>query len=200
MEELGIFNILSEEGRTADGHKRYRVQCKFCNGIFYMKKSNISAPKICKHFRLGGGVSGIITHWANKRLGNIFASMKDRCYNRNNPSFKWYGEKGICVCEKWLNSPSSFEKWAFENGYTDSLTIDRVNPNLDYCPENCRWVTMEENSRRAGNVNWITVENTTMSGKQWSLYLGVGKNWVNRKIRKLGKEKVVDLIKKRMGM
>lgn len=82
----------------------------------------------------------------NKRLYNIWSCMKQRCNNPKHTAARWYHDKGIKVCEEW-NSFNAFEKWSFENGYKDNLTIDRINSNGDYEPSNCRWVTIEENRR-----------------------------------------------------
>lgn len=82
-------------------------------------------------------------------LSNIFRQMKMRCYNPNNPKYKWYGGKGIKICDEWLNGSRHFIEWALHNGYEKGLTIDRIDPNKDYSPENCRWITRAENSSRA---------------------------------------------------
>ena len=82
----------------------------------------------------------------NKRLYNIWSCMKQRCNNPKHTAARWYHDKGIKVCEEW-DSFNAFEKWSFENGYKDNLTIDRINSNGDYEPSNCRWVTIEENRR-----------------------------------------------------
>jgi hypothetical protein len=70
--------------------------------------------------------------------------MKQRCANPNNQKYKDYGGRGIKVCEEWLHDFQSFYDWAIANGYADGLSIDRIDVNGNYCPENCRWVTMME--------------------------------------------------------
>jgi hypothetical protein len=86
---------------------------------------------------------------SEKRLYRIYSGMKQRCNNPANPSAKYYHFKGIRVCPQWERSFDSFFQWAIGNGYKDNLTIDRVDPRRGYEPSNCRWITREENSRRA---------------------------------------------------
>lgn len=74
--------------------------------------------------------------------------MKQRCYNQNDPKYGSYGGKGIAICKEWLDDFMNFYDWAMENGYTDELTIDRIDPKKGYSPDNCRWITMEENNMR----------------------------------------------------
>lgn len=75
------------------------------------------------------------------RLYRIWKNMKTRCYNPNFPNFKYWGGKGITICDEWKNSFLSFATWAKSNGYADALTIDRIDSSLGYFPENCRWVS-----------------------------------------------------------
>jgi len=88
------------------------------------------------------------------RLYKIFYGMKQRCYNKKNPRYKNYGEKGIKICDEWLDNFMNFYSWAIENGYKDDLTIDRINNGGDYEPNNCRWLT-----RQAQNWNTTRTKN-----------------------------------------
>ena len=79
--------------------------------------------------------------------------MKGRCRNPNNDHFKWYGDKGVKVCDEW-NKFENFRDWAISNGYESNLTIDRIDSNGDYKPDNCQWITRSENTRKASVEMW----------------------------------------------
>lgn len=82
------------------------------------------------------------------KLYAIYYSMLGRCYNPNSQRYKYYGSSGISVCADWKVDFLAFYNWAVDNGYEEGLSIDRLDSAEDYCPENCEWVTVSENSRR----------------------------------------------------
>ena len=95
---------------------------------------------------------------SHTRLYNVWSCMMQRCYNPKNDRYRWYGEKGVRVCEEWKNY-ESFKKWSKENGYDESAvrgecTIDSINHYGDYEPSNCRWVSMEvqQKNKRKHNI------------------------------------------------
>ncbi len=80
----------------------------------------------------------------NKRIYVIWRNLKKRCYRKENKDYKYYGAKGITVCDEWLKTYLNFFLWAIDNGYKSHLTIDRINNNKGYSPENCKWSTIKE--------------------------------------------------------
>lgn len=89
----------------------------------------------------------------NTNLYKTFTNMKQRCYNPRDPKYAFYGEKGISICGEWLDNFKVFYDWAMSNGYQDGLTIDRIDSNENYSPDNCRWIPMHENVMRRWREN-----------------------------------------------
>jgi len=89
-------------------------------------------------------------------LYDTWIKMKDRCNNSNSKNYKYYGERGISVCEEWNMSINTFLNWSIANGWEKGLQIDRIDNNKNYTPDNCRWVTIATNSqnRRTTKLNW----------------------------------------------
>lgn len=83
---------------------------------------------------------------SRSRLYTTWANMISRCSNKSHANYTRYGGRGISVCEEWSEF-IAFADWAVASGYQDALTIDRVNADGNYCPENCRWITQSENSK-----------------------------------------------------
>lgn len=106
------------------------------------------------------------------KLRNTWRHIKNRCYNKNDPAYKNYGGRGIAVCDEWLNSFESFESWALNNGCAEGLTIERIDNDGNYCPENCKWATMlEQSNNRRSNI-LVTYLGKTQTLTQWARELG----------------------------
>lgn len=84
------------------------------------------------------------------RLHKEWRGILHRCKNQSASHYEYYGGKGITVCEQWVNNFVNFYNWAINNGYDDSLTLDRIDNNKGYSPYNCRWVTHKINCRNRG--------------------------------------------------
>lgn len=93
-------------------------------------------------------VHGMYKH----RLYKIWHAMRIRCNNPTNPNYRFYGAKGVAICEEWQNSFTAFRDWALSHGYADNLSIDRIDPFGNYCPDNCRWVTMQIQYKNKRNM------------------------------------------------
>lgn len=99
--------------------------------------------------------------------------MRKRCYNKRCKDYKYYGGRGIIICDEWLNSFQEFYNWSMSHNYDDTLTIDRIDNNKSYSPNNCRWVDRKtQNNNTRSNV-LFTYNGKTQNMKQWADELGV---------------------------
>lgn len=102
------------------------------------------------------------------RLYRIWSAMKSRCNNASMAPYKYYGARGIKICDEWDKSYETFKEWALSHGYSDDLSIDRIDVDGNYTPENCRWATTKEQSVNTRKTRYIDYDNRTLSLKEWS--------------------------------
>lgn len=121
-----------------------------------------------------------------KRLLSIWSGMKDRCHNPKSKFFKYYGgrSKLIFVCERWRNSFGEFAWWAIHNGYSDKLTIERINNDRGYTHRNCRWVTLaKQQSNRTNNV-FHTIGGKKQTASEWCRELNIPHETFRYRVKK----------------
>ena len=119
------------------------------------------------------------------RLHNIWFCMKARCYNTKHDAYKDYGGRGIIICDEWKDSFNSFYNWALANGYGDNKSIDRIDNNGNYCPENCRWSDRREQNSNKRSNHYITFDGKTMTLREWEGSLGFNIGTLSARINKL---------------
>ena len=109
--------------------------------------------------------------------------MKRRCYNKEDEHYKWYGARGITVCSEWKNSYTNFENWALENGYDDSLSIDRIDGNGNYEPLNCRWVTQKVQCNNVRSNRIVEYQGKKYTVAQFADFLHYDYSTVRNRLR-----------------
>lgn len=135
-----------------------------------------------------------VTHGQrHTKLYGVWSNIKLRCYSETNKSYLNYGARGIKMCDEWRDSFESFSIWAYEHGYNpdasySECTLDRIDVNGMYCPENCRWATAKEQSNNRTNTLYLTVNNETHTISEWSDITGIKYHTIFARINKLGWE------------
>ncbi len=119
-----------------------------------------------------------------ERLYGTWCGMKARCGNKNNPNYERYGGRGIVVCEEWRNDYLSFRTWALSNGYSVGMSIDRIDNDMGYSPDNCRWVTakIQNNNQRKNRIIEYNGKKYTMA--QFAEYLGLSYSSLQHRIER----------------
>ena len=119
---------------------------------------------------------------SNSKLYNVWSSMKKRCNEKNHKSYYRYGGRGITYCSEWEDF-NNFMGWALKNGYKENLTLDRIDNDKGYYPENCRWATPKEQSRNRHTNKFLTYKGNTKTIAEWEEILGTKKGTIASRIR-----------------
>lgn len=113
-------------------------------------------------------------HWlSHSPLHHCYDNMIARCYNPDNDRYPSYGGRGITVCEEWLGDRKEFYFWAVHAGWEQGLSIDRIDVDGGYSPENCRWVTMAQQQRNTTRSRFLEWNGVRMTVVEWAEHLGV---------------------------
>lgn len=119
-----------------------------------------------------------------ERLYNIWNGMKCRCFDTNDPGYRNYGGRGITVCDEWTNDYIAFREWALNNGYSDELTIDRIDNNKGYFPDNCQWATVQTQSNNTRVNRHITYKGETHTFAEWGRITGIKDDLIGSRFKK----------------
>ena len=184
---LTVIGIAETETR-----KTYWVcQCD-CGNMKTIRSDSLlcGAIKSCGCLKKAQDKVNLTKHHRHKmsgtRIYQEWQGMKGRCYNPHNPRYDRWGGRGIKVCDEWKESFEAFYSWALSRGYNDDLTIDRIDNDGDYTPENCRWATQKEQSRnRSTNIN-ITIGNSTRTLTEWCEIFNLDFKTVNARYQRNG--------------
>lgn len=164
------------------------VKCK-CGTVKEVKYYDLQHGKIvsCGCWNRERTTKMNTTHnQSHNRIYMTWQDMKKRCYSVKNKGYHNYGGRGIKVCEEWKNDFQSFYDWAMANGYTDELTIDRIDVNGNYEPNNCRWATIKEQGFNRRNNHLLTFNGVTKTMMEWSMETGLNYDCIRARINDYG--------------
>ena len=185
---FGKLVAIKTAGKTKNGAYLWQCKCD-CGNEIIANVGNLKNghTKSCGCLRVDRCKPNFTKHGLeHTRLYGIWSDMRLRCYDEKNIAYHRYGGRGITICDEWKNDVKAFYDWATANGYKDSLTIDRIDNDGNYCPENCRWATVKEQaSNRRSNI-LVTHNGKTQTMKKWANEVGTPYKVVWARMQKLG--------------
>lgn len=190
---FGLLVVLRRGTKDKHGHWSYVCQCD-CGNIAEVQYSNLSRGSTtscgCVRKKVAAEKAAKMkTHGCEpKRLYRIWRGMLSRCYTTSCTEYHNYGARGITVCDAWRFSFEPFRDWAFANGYSETLTIDRIDNNGAYTPENCRWVSMLVQSNNSRKNRLVSHNGEVHTMAEWSRILGVSYDTIRYKVKKYGNQ------------
>ena len=189
---FGRLTVISDETIGKGTDIKYLCRCSCENKTEkYIKKWNLiyGNTKSCGCLALELSAERKKVHGeAGTRLYQIWTSMKGRCYNPNNEKYNDYGARNITVCDEWKDNYTSFRDWSYQNGYDDSLnwtecTIDRINNEKGYSPDNCRWTTVKIQGNNKRNNVVIEYNGVKKTASEWAREIGVDVHTIIQRYR-----------------
>lgn len=181
----GMLKVICRDGTTSYGKPLWKCQCK-CGNFCYTTRKHLldGSTNSCGCYRREFSRKEHTTHGESKtRLYRIWIGMKDRCLNTNGRYWDRYGGNGITICDEWADSFENFRKWSLENGYNDSLTIDRKDNSMGYSPQNCRWATYETQENNRTNNVLYSVDGEILTLAQLSRKTGLSRHLADKKFK-----------------
>lgn len=173
-QKFGMLTVLERSQQKINGKNSWICLCDCGNKTTVpVDKLRNGNTKSCGCLRLKRLIERNTSHnMSSSRLYKIWAGIHKRCKNKNASNYKIYGARGITVCDEWSDFVP-FMTWALENGYKEDLSIDRIDNNGDYSPDNCRWADRKTQCRNKGNNKLLTFNGITKPLVSWAEDLGL---------------------------
>lgn len=185
--KYGLITVIGDAKREENSNCRRVIGKCDCGTVKTFRLSQLKRSKVanCGCYKRKKFIERKTKHGnSKKRLYKTWHGMKSRCYNENDIKFNIYGGKGIRICDEWLKNFEVFEKWSLENGYQDSLTIDRIDSDGNYEPLNCRWVDIKTQNGNRSRCWKITINGVTKLAIEWAKENGINESTIFSRRRK----------------
>lgn len=190
-EKKNMLTVVGFERPKEKGRLKLKCKCDCGNTVFVLPyQFKNGSVKSCGCLKTGAKGPH---NWDNKRkthgksgsrIYDRWVAMISRCYNKDAENYERYGGRGIYVVEEWRYDPTEFIEWSILHGANEpGATIDRIDNDGPYSPENCRWVTMHEQSRNKRNTRLITIDGETMCITDWCSHFGISNQSVYKKVK-----------------
>ena len=184
-QKFGKLTVIKLVKRANDKHRYWLCKCE-CGKYSEVRQDALTRNKTHSCGCLIGEVAKQLYTKHNlcySRLYKIYQGMKMRCYNPKNPRYNVYGARGITICEEWLSDFMVFYNWAINNGYSDELSIDIINVNGNYEPNNCRWATSKMQGRNTTRNHLIKYKGQKKTISDWAILYNIPQSVLGARIR-----------------
>lgn len=186
--QFGFLTVLeTSNNRSNEGRKVWKCLCECGNVVEKDTKALLTGGVRscgCKRAELHNQSDKCVKHGMyNTRLYRTWSAMRNRCSNSANHAYRYYGGRGITVCSEWEEF-ESFMEWAMENGYQENLTIDRINVDGNYEPDNCRWATLEIQANNKRTSKYIEFQGEKHTVSEWSRITGFSKELIAQRLKR----------------
>lgn len=174
---FGKLLVIEKTNEKSKNNGEYKYKCKCdCGKEILVRGSNLKSgnSKTCGCVRIMS--NSPISRGRRKnniRLYNIYQNMKQRCYDKKCKEYKHYGGRGIIICNEWKNDFLTFYDWSLKNGYSNELSIDRIDNNGNYEPINCRWATRIQQANNTSKNRIIEYNGERKTLAEWSRILNM---------------------------
>lgn len=191
-QKFNHWTVISQYGKDKNGNSLWLCECD-CNDKTQKIVSGTSLrfgkSKCCgctrgEKLKTHGKSSKKNTSELDKKIYKTWESMKQRCFNKNRKEYKNYGGRGVRVCEEWISDFINFYNWSIENGVDLDLSIDRIDVNGNYEPDNCRWITFREQQNNKRYNHLLTFEGESKTIAEWERELGYKKGVLRMEIHR----------------
>lgn len=183
-------NYCSPKGSTAS---QWYCQCDCGSEPVLLRRDSLTTGNTrscgCLHEEVF-----VTHHGGGTRLYQTYRNMLHRCYDKNCKAYKFYGAKGITVCDEWKKDFLVFKQWAEITGYNDMLTIERVNVKDNYCPENCRWATQKEQANNTNRNRFLSYKNYSFTVSIWAEKMHIKYATLLRYANYYGDNKAIEVV------
>lgn len=183
-QRFGRLVVVSREESDNGKYKVWRCKCDCGNETkvkTYVLTSGRTRSCGCLRNEMIGD-RGRTHGMTETRIYRIWGHMKNRCYNQNDEKYELYGGRGIVVCDEWLHNFQAFYDWAIKNGYAEDLTIDRLDNNKGYSPNNCRWATNWEQSNNKRTSRILTLNGESHTVAEWGKITRINSRTIENRI------------------
>lgn len=153
---FGKLQVISDTGKRRYKKAVWLCKCD-CGEMREVVGSYLTTGKVyeCVSCAKKSHQKNALVYNVHHALNNIYYHMKDRCLNPDSDAYPFYGGRGITICKEWLDNIKNFRQWAISSGYTHGLTLERIDVNGNYCPENCKWIPFREQAYNRRNTVYV---------------------------------------------